>query len=73
MGMYQVPPVMGGLVPRDPTGQVRVATPKPKPQCWQNGCNGRQFLTVSNLLFGRPDLHDSHSFGSPESWQGLKT
>ncbi|KAK5655442.1 hypothetical protein OQA88_5713 [Cercophora sp. LCS_1] len=49
MGMYQVPPVMGPGA-HDPSGQVRVVTPKPKPQCWEHGCNGRQFSTFSNLL-----------------------
>ncbi|KAK4451480.1 hypothetical protein QBC34DRAFT_401134 [Podospora aff. communis PSN243] len=49
MGMYQVPPVMGPGT-HDPSGQVRVVTPKPKPQCWEHGCNGRQFSTFSNLL-----------------------
>jgi len=49
MGMYQVPPPMGPG-PHDPNGQVRVVTPKPKPQCWEHGCNGRQFSTFSNLL-----------------------
>ncbi len=49
MGMYHVPPVMGAG-PHDPSGQVRVVTPKPKPQCWEHGCNGRQFSTFSNLL-----------------------
>ena len=32
--------------PRDP---VVVETPS-KPQCWDHGCNGRQFSTFSNLL-----------------------
>ncbi|KAK1833802.1 hypothetical protein QBC39DRAFT_389741 [Podospora conica] len=50
MGMYgQAPPAMGAG-PHDATGQVRVVTPKPKPQCWEHGCNGRQFSTFSNLL-----------------------
>lgn len=49
MGMYQVPPVMGPG-PHDGPGHVRVVTPKPKPQCWEHGCNGRQFSTFSNLL-----------------------
>lgn len=49
LGMYQVPSVMGPG-PHDPNGQVRVVTPKPKPQCWEHGCNGRQFSTFSNLL-----------------------
>jgi hypothetical protein len=29
---------------------VRVVTSRPKPQCWEHGCNGRQFSTFSNLL-----------------------
>ena len=24
--------------------------PRPKPQCWEHGCNGREFSTFSNLL-----------------------
>lgn len=30
--------------------QVRVINQKPKPQCWEHGCNGREFSTFSNLL-----------------------
>ncbi|KAI9732804.1 MAG: hypothetical protein M1834_003742 [Cirrosporium novae-zelandiae] len=30
--------------------QVRVVGSRPKPQCWEHGCNGRQFSTFSNLL-----------------------
>lgn len=30
--------------------QVRVLNQKPKPQCWEHGCNGREFSTFSNLL-----------------------
>ena len=30
--------------------QVRVLGSRPKPQCWDHGCNGRQFSTFSNLL-----------------------
>jgi hypothetical protein len=29
---------------------VRVINQKPKPQCWDHGCNGREFSTFSNLL-----------------------
>ncbi|CRG92917.1 hypothetical protein PISL3812_09997 [Talaromyces islandicus] len=29
--------------------QVRVLEPRPKPQCWDHGCNGREFSTFSNL------------------------
>ncbi|KAI6088005.1 hypothetical protein F4821DRAFT_258462 [Hypoxylon rubiginosum] len=31
-------------------GHVRVVQSRPKPQCWEHGCNGRQFSTFSNLL-----------------------
>jgi hypothetical protein len=31
-------------------GDVRVLHNRPKPQCWEHGCNGRQFSTFSNLL-----------------------
>ncbi|PFH59683.1 hypothetical protein XA68_12035 [Ophiocordyceps unilateralis] len=30
--------------------QVRVVQSRPKPRCWEHGCNGRQFSTFSNLL-----------------------
>ena len=29
---------------------VRILNSRPKPQCWEHGCNGRQFSTFSNLL-----------------------
>lgn len=29
---------------------VRVVHSRPKPQCWEHGCAGRQFSTFSNLL-----------------------
>lgn len=29
---------------------IRVLTSRPKPQCFDHGCNGRQFSTFSNLL-----------------------
>ena len=29
---------------------IRVLTSRPKPQCYDHGCNGRQFSTFSNLL-----------------------
>jgi uncharacterized Zn-finger protein len=28
----------------------RVLNSRPKPQCFEHGCNGRQFSTFSNLL-----------------------
>ncbi|KAI9803864.1 MAG: hypothetical protein M1825_001744 [Sarcosagium campestre] len=33
-----------------PEEHVRVVASRPKPQCWDHGCNGRQFSTFSNLL-----------------------
>lgn len=29
---------------------VKVIQSRPKPRCWDHGCNGRQFSTFSNLL-----------------------
>ncbi|KAJ6028492.1 hypothetical protein N7540_004068 [Penicillium herquei] len=29
---------------------VRVVSSRPRPQCWDHGCNGREFSTFSNLL-----------------------
>ncbi|KAL4895125.1 hypothetical protein BDV59DRAFT_174486 [Aspergillus ambiguus] len=34
----------------DADQQVRVISFRPKPQCWDHGCNGREFSTFSNLL-----------------------
>ncbi|OBR15856.1 hypothetical protein CH63R_01036 [Colletotrichum higginsianum IMI 349063] len=49
--MYGVPPSMsGGPGTPDQGGHVRVVQSRPKPQCWEHGCNGRQFSTFSNLL-----------------------
>ena len=31
-------------------GELEIMSPRPKPQCWDHGCNGRQFSTFSNLL-----------------------
>ncbi|OKL55678.1 hypothetical protein UA08_09020 [Talaromyces atroroseus] len=36
--------------PTEPESQVRVLESRPKPQCWDHGCNGREFSTFSNLL-----------------------
>jgi hypothetical protein len=49
--MYQVPAVMtsGGATAQE-GGHVRVVQSRPKPRCWEHGCNGRQFSTFSNLL-----------------------
>ncbi|KAI0404997.1 hypothetical protein F4802DRAFT_209927 [Xylaria palmicola] len=50
--MYSVqPPVLpSGNPPTADAGHVRVVQSRPKPQCWEHGCNGRQFSTFSNLL-----------------------
>ncbi|KAI1170763.1 hypothetical protein F4777DRAFT_594634 [Nemania sp. FL0916] len=50
--MYSVPPPVlpSGNPPPPDTGHVRVVQSRPKPQCWEHGCNGRQFSTFSNLL-----------------------
>ena len=42
-------------LPSSPSSQSngvmpRVLNSRPKPQCWEHGCNGRQFSTFSNLL-----------------------
>ncbi|KAJ5595064.1 uncharacterized protein N7459_001272 [Penicillium hispanicum] len=29
---------------------LRVVSSRPRPQCWDHGCNGREFSTFSNLL-----------------------
>ncbi|CAJ0546104.1 Ff.00g095770.m01.CDS01 [Fusarium sp. VM40] len=47
--MYQVPNVMGPGSAQE-AGHVRVVQSRPKPRCWEHGCNGRQFSTFSNLL-----------------------
>ncbi|KAI1128254.1 hypothetical protein F5Y10DRAFT_178362 [Nemania abortiva] len=50
--MYSVqPPVLpSGNPPATDAAHVRVVQSRPKPQCWEHGCNGRQFSTFSNLL-----------------------
>ncbi|KAH6986676.1 hypothetical protein EDB80DRAFT_589994, partial [Ilyonectria destructans] len=49
--MYQVPAVMAtrGASSHE-GGHVRVVQGRPNPRCWEHGCNGRQFSTLSNLL-----------------------
>jgi len=37
------------LSTEDPSS-VGIVAVRPKPQCWEHGCNGRQFSTSSNLL-----------------------
>ncbi|KAF2277559.1 uncharacterized protein EI97DRAFT_457560 [Westerdykella ornata] len=43
-GLPSTPSTPGNNVP------PRVLNTRPKPQCWEHGCNGRQFSTFSNLL-----------------------
>ena len=43
----------GHLATQSLVGSVdssRGSTPRRKPQCWEHGCNGREFSTFSNLL-----------------------
>ncbi|KAM7221619.1 hypothetical protein V8F06_003010 [Rhypophila decipiens] len=49
LSLYPVSSIMGQSH-QDTSGQVRVVHSRPKPQCWEHGCNGRQFSTFSNLL-----------------------
>ncbi|KAI0478822.1 hypothetical protein GGR56DRAFT_344112 [Xylariaceae sp. FL0804] len=46
----QAPVLPSGNGPTHDAGHVRVVQSRPKPQCWEHGCNGRQFSTFSNLL-----------------------
>lgn len=54
---YPPPPFVGSNA-SEPAGKshssdsssIRVLNQRPKPQCWEHGCNGRQFSTFSNLL-----------------------
>ncbi|KAK4206253.1 hypothetical protein QBC37DRAFT_264498, partial [Rhypophila decipiens] len=48
LSLYPVSSIIGQN--QETTGQVRVVHSRPKPQCWEHGCNGRQFSTFSNLL-----------------------
>lgn len=49
------PPGPGGMPglgssPNSQSVTPRILNSRPKPQCWEHGCNGRQFSTFSNLL-----------------------
>ncbi|KAM7197983.1 hypothetical protein V8F33_005250 [Rhypophila sp. PSN 637] len=48
LSLYPVSSITGQSH-QGPSGQVRVGHSRPKPQCWEHGCNGRQFSTFSNL------------------------
>ncbi|CAG8281896.1 unnamed protein product [Penicillium salamii] len=36
--------------PAETNHPARQANSRPRPQCWDHGCNGREFSTFSNLL-----------------------
>jgi len=42
------PPVQTPL--ESSPAEIEIMPARPKPQCWDHGCNGRQFSTFSNLL-----------------------
>ncbi|KAI6715518.1 hypothetical protein JHW43_002016 [Diplocarpon mali] len=48
--LYPGPQMSPKLGMADSGDHVRVVHSRPKPQCWEHGCNGRQFSTFSNLL-----------------------
>jgi hypothetical protein len=47
-GGHSFPPIPTPL--ESTTGDLEIMSSRPKPQCWDHGCNGRQFSTFSNLL-----------------------
>lgn len=48
MAMQTFPPVPSTL--ESTPAEIEIMPSRPKPQCWDHGCNGRQFSTFSNLL-----------------------
>ena len=48
MAMQAFPPVP--LTLESSPAEIEIMPSRPKPQCWDHGCNGRQFSTFSNLL-----------------------
>lgn len=48
--LYRTQQVNPKVVSSESGDHVRVVHSRPKPQCWEHGCNGRQFSTFSNLL-----------------------
>ncbi|KAI8939656.1 hypothetical protein NX059_003413 [Plenodomus lindquistii] len=45
-----VPPLSSSPGAQNSTVMPRILNTRPKPTCWDHGCNGRQFSTFSNLL-----------------------
>ncbi|RKF57195.1 putative transcription factor c2h2 protein [Golovinomyces cichoracearum] len=50
LGVFCPQPTGTVASPSEANEPVRVVHSRPKPQCWEHGCNGRQFSTFSNLL-----------------------
>ena len=50
VGHHAYEGIVGSAVSDAGSAGVRVVQSRPKPQCWEHGCNGRQFSTFSNLL-----------------------
>ena len=48
MSMQPFPPVP--LTLESSPAEIEIMPSRPKPRCWDHGCNGRQFSTFSNLL-----------------------
>lgn len=44
---YRTRPTSTASIPDEP---IRIIETRSRPQCWDHGCNGRQFSTFSNLL-----------------------
>ena len=50
---FNLPPIFAqsqAPAPHCESNRVIQVQSRPKPQCWEHGCNGRQFSTFSNLL-----------------------
>jgi hypothetical protein len=47
---YPSPKGFSSSTETESTESIRVVQNRPKPQCWDHGCNGRKFSTFSNLL-----------------------
>lgn len=54
-GLSSIPNTLAAYPPlnaplESSAGGMEILPSRPKPQCWDHGCNGRQFSTFSNLL-----------------------
>lgn len=59
----QISPYRTHMGPPSPTPLVPLVNTRPKPQCWEHGCNGRQFSTFSNLLRHQREKHGQATNG----------